>query len=451
MQHYSNCEFCKVLRQSRFTNEILSSPTPKKQRSPRKAPPVDRPSTPPPQPPSPVKLVSPSKKANRIPKATDLRPSLDAFWCPEVVNTWNETHSPAKPLVSPRKQNLLKQLEQLDLGSDSDDSPTTSPRKKNTAFYSPIKTSPVEPSTAELRAQRKAFATAKHTIAESFLSELDNTITDGRINVMCAPTGGIKLIWSKTLKTTAGRANWRREQIRLRTGPLPTDIKTTHMHHCSIELAEKVIDDADRLRNVLAHEFCHLAVFLIDGVRNNPHGAEFKAWARKVGERFGDQGVEVTTKHSYEIEYRYVWECVGCGYAFKRHSKSVDPKRHSCGKCKGRLVQVKPTPRGLGKAATGAGSKKDPLVVGEEGGKKKSEYQVFVKDNFARIKARLVEQGKDAQLGSVMAVVGEEYKTWKEYKKTLCEEEEKSREVLGKPVVAVEELFEGLRIEDRDT
>jgi predicted SprT family Zn-dependent metalloprotease len=270
---------------------------------------------------------------------------------------------------------------------------------------------------------------------------------------MCAPTGGIKLVWSKTLKTTAGRANWRREQIRLRNGPLPTDIKTTHLHHCSIELAEKVIDDADRLRNVLAHEFCHLAVFLIDGIRNNPHGAEFKAWARKVGGKFGNQGVEVTTKHSYEIEYRFVWECVGCGYAFKRHSRSVDPKRHSCGKCKGRLVQVKPTPRGGGIGAasskTAAGDAKDGSGDGKAKGK--SEYQMFVKENYGRVKQRLVEQGREAQLGKVMAIVAEEYKAWKEYKSGLLKAAEAEAENKEKAVVAVEELFEGLKIVDRDT
>jgi predicted SprT family Zn-dependent metalloprotease len=365
-----------------------------------------------------------------------------------VVNNWNEMHSPAKPLVSPRKQNLVKQLEALEIRSDSD-SPTTSPRKKSA---SPTKQSLPEPSTSQLRAERKAFAAVKHKLAEAFLSELDNTITSGRISTMCAPTGGIKLVWSKTLKTTAGRANWRREQIRTRSGPLPTDITTTHLHHCSIELAEKVIDDADRLRNVLAHEFCHLAVFLIDGIRNNPHGKEFKSWAKKVGDRFGERGVEVTTKHSYEIEYRYVWECVVCGYLFKRHSRSVDPKRHSCGKCRGRLLQVKPTPRGGGAAAAGAAG-----AAGEKGKARsegKSEYQVFVKENFARVKSRLAEKGAPAGLGDVMKVLGEEYKAWKVYKAGLREEEERenrenreNRERIG---AAVEEMFEALRIEDRD-
>lgn len=388
---------------------LTYSPTPTKFRSPCKAPPISRPSTPPLAPPSPSKLVSPSKKKPVIPKAPGLRQSLDAFWNPEVVNDWNEMHSPVKPLVSPKKQkwreDVVKMMDSITL-SDSGDSdtdfpsPTTSPKKKVTPqvidLTSPTKklASSQEPSVKELRAQRKEFAERKHAIAESFLLELDNTICAGKISSMSQQTGGIKLVWSKTLQTTAGRANWRREQLRLRTGSLPTDFRLEVRHHCSIELAEKVIDDEERLYNVLAHEFCHLTTFMISDVRNNPHGAEFKSWGKKVINAFAHKGVEVTTKHSYAIEYKYIWECVTCGYEFKRHSKSVDPAKHSCGKCKGRLVQTRPKPR----------------TVAAKDGKEKSGYQVFVKENFGRVKREMVEKGEDTQMGKVMAVVAREYK-----------------------------------------
>ncbi|KAH6873264.1 SprT-like family-domain-containing protein [Alternaria rosae] len=388
------------------------SPTPTKQRSPRKAPPISRPATPPLAPPSPTKLVSPSKKKPVIPKAADLdgRPSLDAFWNPAAVNDWTDRHSPAKQLVSPKKQkwrdDIVKMMEGIALEDSSDEgyeSPIESPKKKPTS-RKPAKektpeTEPI-PNVKQIREQRKAFAERKHAIAEAFLIELDTTISSGRIQELSKSTGGIKLVWSKTLKTTAGRANWRREQIRIRTGPLPTDTRVEIRHHCSIELAEKVIDDEERLYNVLAHEFCHLTTFMISEVRNNPHGAEFKSWGRKATVAFASKGVEVTTKHSYQIEYKYVWECVSCGYEFKRHSKSIDPARHSCGKCKGKLAQTKPTPRGVGASA----------AVGKDGKREKSEYQVFVKANFARVKKELEAEGKGAQMGKVMEAVAKQYR-----------------------------------------
>ena len=44
----------------------------------------------------------------------------------------------------------------------------------------------------------------------------------------------------------------------------------------------KINVDADqsqeRLLNVVAHEYCHLANFMISGIKDNPHGKEFKAW-----------------------------------------------------------------------------------------------------------------------------------------------------------------------------
>ena len=73
--------------------------------------------------------------------------------------------------------------------------------------------------------------------------------------------------------------------------------------------------------------------------------------------------VEVTTKHNYQINHKYLWVCVGtppnaakgflnlppeeegCGAEYGRHSKSIDPGKHRCGRCKGVLVQVRPRPK----------------------------------------------------------------------------------------------------------
>jgi predicted SprT family Zn-dependent metalloprotease len=314
-------------------------------------------------------------------------------------------------------------LEDISSGEEAPTSTVASPKKKSRP--QPTKKAPTDPSAPtvqELQAQKKDFEEKKHDLAAAFLTELDTTICSGTISTLSSSTGGIKLIWSKTLKTTAGRANWRREVIRLRTPPSsdPPTYTTETRHHCSIELASKVIDDETRLYNVLAHEFCHLTTFMISEVRNNPHGAEFKSWGRKASVAFQDRGVEVTTKHSYAIDYKFVWECVACGYEFKRHSRSIDPTRHSCGKCKGALAQTKPVPRG---------------AAGKDGGKK-SEYQVFVKQNFARVKSEMLAQGLDAQMGRVMEVVAREYR----------EKKEGDKREGGKVVQGLDEALEGLKL-----
>lgn len=141
---------------------------------------------------------------------------------------------------------------------------------------------------------------------------------------------------------------------------------------------------------------------MISGIKNNPHGKEFKAWAAKTTELFKGVGIKVTTTHAYAIAYKYVWSCEreGCGMEFKRHSKSIDPRRHSCGVCKGRLVQVLPVPRRT--KANGDGD-------GKEGDGCKSEYQMFVKVNFGKVEAENPGMG----LGEIMKKVGEAFRKMK--------------------------------------
>lgn len=284
--------------------------------------------TPPQTPPKTTKpegLASPVKQA-QIPR-TPHRPSVDAFWSQEITDNWNDQHSPRKLVLPPAPT-----------------SPSKASPKKDPA--------------------RKRFDTEKHRIASAFLQELDTKITEGKISDLAESTGGVKLVWSKTLNTTAGRANWRRETIRTKDAG-GTEVAVTYKHRASIDLAEKVIDNQDRLLNVLAHEFCHLANFMISGITKNPHGKEFKGWASKCTRTFGDRGVKVTTKHTYEIDFKYVWTCSECTTEYKRHSRSIDPQRHRCGTCKGALQQTRPVPRGGGKP---------------------SEYQAFVRDQMKTVK-----------------------------------------------------------------
>jgi SprT-like zinc ribbon domain len=37
----------------------------------------------------------------------------------------------------------------------------------------------------------------------------------------------------------------------------------------------------------------------------------------------------------------------GCGAEYGRHSKSIDPAKQRCGRCRGVLRQVRPRPRGF--------------------------------------------------------------------------------------------------------
>ncbi|KAG9914053.1 hypothetical protein KCV02_g13882, partial [Aureobasidium melanogenum] len=338
---------------------------------PRAARPImfERPATPPPASPSKSRLVSPSKKKQRIPTPPHA-PNFEEFWNVHAVNTWNDEYSPQKPLMSPKKNRKALQ--------EDSDSPSSSPKKLQ---------SPTKKSRAEMVA-KKDFENKKHKLVEDFFAELDHKITENKIGELAALTGGVKFVWSKTLNSTAGRANWKRETSKHKN--LDGSITTNQKHHASIELAEKVIDDEERLLNVVAHEFCHLANFMVSGIKDQPHGHQFKVWGKKCSDAFGHRGVEVTTKHSYHIDYKYIWTCTNemCGHEFKRHSKSIDPARHSCGVCRSKLAQTKPVPR-------------------KQAGP--TSYAAFVKANFASLKQEMA----GAPHKEVMAALGQKYRDQK--------------------------------------
>lgn len=333
------------------------------------------------------------------------------------MDDWNTEHSPRKLLFDISGANAVKKSKAASDGVALETiAPSTALKKGKMVAATTIATTTKD--------AKKAFQKTKHEMAENFLAELDNTITDGQLSRLAAATGGVQILWTNKLNTTAGRANWRRETLRPKyatpsthaqsgTGSDTSNTATTAArvhHHASIELAEKVIDDEHRLLNVIAHEFCHLANFMVSGVTGNPHGKEFKAWAAKCSRQFGSRGIQVTTKHAYEIDFKYVWTCVECTTEFKRHSKSIDPARHRCGACKGALEQTKPVPRGgRAKCASGVGAG----VGGSAPTAGPSEYQKFMKEHMAIVR----RENPNSPQKIIMTLVADKWTRAKEHKK----------------------------------
>ncbi|KAI3325352.1 hypothetical protein HD806DRAFT_490108 [Xylariaceae sp. AK1471] len=333
------------------------------------------------EPSTPRKTLTASPTKVPIIPMSPWKPEHKEFWDPEVNFAWIDKHSPPKKkttdLTGPEGREELKRRY------------GTSPEKKQA---------------------KKAFDTVKEDLARTFLLELDEVITKGKLAQLTETTGGLRIQWSNTLLTTAGRAHWKcKTTTTTSKQPLSsaasssstiTKTTTTTQHYASIELATKVLSNESDLLNTVAHEFCHLAVFLLHGKPKLAHGAEFKTYGGRVmgaalkTPRSRSVDINVTTRHSYEIEYRYVWQCADCGTEVRRHSRSVDTTRQRCGKCKGGvLVQVKPVPRGSGSSsaskATGKGKGEGELESREAGTgtggtrvvqkveKKKSAYQEF--------------------------------------------------------------------------
>ncbi|XP_033976952.1 acidic repeat-containing protein isoform X2 [Trematomus bernacchii] len=145
----------------------------------------------------------------------------------------------------------------------------------------------------------------------------------------------MSVIWNKKLRKTAGYC-------------ITGQQRGGGNRYARIELSEKVCDSADRLRDTLIHEMCHAATWLINGVRDG-HGNFWKLYARKSTVAHPELPM-VTRCHSYDIKYKFQYQCTRCKNTIGRHSKSLDTQKFACALCTGQLVlltsakQRAPTP-----------------------------------------------------------------------------------------------------------
>ncbi|CAK9840273.1 protein-DNA covalent cross-linking repair protein [Schizosaccharomyces pombe] len=181
-------------------------------------------------------------------------------------------------------------------------------------------------------AKRKSFIKERGMLAKCFLARLEDEVFQGRLTSSLEKKE-IGIVWSKSFSTTAGRANLKRNN---KDAPLG---KKTYAY---IELSDKVIVTKERLYNTLAHEVCHLACWIIDNEMQNPHGACFKAWGKRIMNNM--PYIEITSKHNYDIDFKYKWLCINekCNKLYGRHSKSINPQKQVCRLCKSQIKQICP-------------------------------------------------------------------------------------------------------------
>mmetsp|Transcript_15160 Transcript_15160/g.32491 ORF Transcript_15160/g.32491 Transcript_15160/m.32491 type:complete len:351 (+) Transcript_15160:29-1081(+) len=301
---------------------------------------------------------SPNHKASTKPP-TSAVPILDAL--DAAASKVNTPTTPKLRLAS--DGNFARCLAEQFLERLSFESPRTSMKKPSTAIHasSPSKESPRARKPAE--ATRKtpqrtrlqgssahspgkysewcafpnavtseyAFRRHRVALANALFSHLDSRIFDGKL------AAGVELTWSRTLNKTAGISRMKREQSC--EGAKKTKNKTGRddggRRTVEIELSTKVVDRIDRLYETLAHEMCHAAQWLIDREHRVTHGKQFKVWAARC--RQYDDELLIERCHSYEIKYRFLYQCESCDLVYGRHSASINTNAQVCGKCHGRL------------------------------------------------------------------------------------------------------------------
>ena len=114
---------------------------------------------------------------------------------------------------------------------------------------------------------------------------------------------------------------------------------------------------------------CHAAAWLINHESKPPHGKVFKYWAAVAMRAF--PRLSIATCHTYDINYKFKYQCQTCRKIYGRHSKSIDCTAKACGTCRG---QLKLMPRLL---SDGTPAKE----------RQASKWQLFTKAHLARLKA----------------------------------------------------------------
>jgi predicted SprT family Zn-dependent metalloprotease len=153
----------------------------------------------------------------------------------------------------------------------------------------------------------------------------------------------VAIVWSRRLTSSAGMFVSRGGPRPRLLGALIPAHRITREIRLSApllsQLSERTPYAGQELLNTLAHEMIHQWQF--DVLKRKPnHGADF---LRKMTEMNRSGLVSITICHSLKTEVlalaRFAWRCTGCGRVYRRQRKTIEPRRHVCGSCRGRLQE----------------------------------------------------------------------------------------------------------------
>ena len=153
----------------------------------------------------------------------------------------------------------------------------------------------------------------------------------------------IDITWSRRLTSSVGMfVSHRGPRPRLdRNGLRPSTKREIRL---SLPLLQQAMQwsayGEQEIVSTLAHEMIHQWQY--DILRRRPnHGADF---FRKMTEMNRDGALAITVYHSLQKEVlaltRFAWRCRQCGRVYRRQRRTIQPRRHHCGICRGALQEL---------------------------------------------------------------------------------------------------------------
>ncbi|KAL3309729.1 hypothetical protein Ciccas_011720 [Cichlidogyrus casuarinus] len=209
----------------------------------------------------------------------------------------------------------------------------------------------------------------------------------------------IPISWNSRLLKTAGMCVYKKMKVTQDGVTITTNI-------VSIELSNKILTSAARLRDTLLHEACHAYVWIVNNT-NGGHGPLWKSIAQRAMRTY-PMIPKVTRCHAYAIETKFSYICSteGCGVRVNRHTKSLDTSKKVCGLCKGKFILVRNGPHST-RPTTNA-------VLKERQNNAQSQtltpFAKFVKENYKNIRQT---PSKPASHADTMKTLSEMFKQMK--------------------------------------
>lgn len=221
--------------------------------------------------------------------------------------------------MQPPKTSAKDIRKSVNVSNNHDNIPKTERKPSKKPISSSCCTPSSSSSSSSDNVSYSVFRANRDKFTRDLYAKFNTTIFEGKLPVDMSVT------WAVRLNKTAGRTFF------------STD-KLTQQRKARIELSVKVLDSYEKLRLTLCHEMCHAAAWLINASNKPAHGRVFKYWGAQATK--SDRSLIVKTCHTYEINYKFRYQCDDCSKIFGRHSDSLDTEWLRCGKCGGKLKSL---------------------------------------------------------------------------------------------------------------
>ncbi len=167
------------------------------------------------------------------------------------------------------------------------------------------------------------------------LEQLHAHWTDLNTSYFSSALPAIDIVWSSRLTSSAG-------MFVSHTGPR-TRTEENGRARRLIRLSAPLLQNLPEreLLSTLAHEMIHQWQFDVRK-RRPDHGEDF---LEKM-EAMNRDGLRISIHHTLDEEVSafmtYAWRCLECGQDYQRQRRTIRPKDHRCGACRGPLGEVLP-------------------------------------------------------------------------------------------------------------